>query len=160
MTTISTTSQPTTNSMLRRLIYSHPIVAYFVIAFTGTWAFLLPFALSRNENGLGLLPFTLPDIAFFAAFLFAAPAGPALASLSVTAITSGKAGVKQLLRRCVLWRVGVWWYLILVLVILGVLLLSGFTPASLTHLAAISELLPGKRGSVMGLYSVVMGIGQ
>ena len=46
------------------------------------------------------------------------------------------------------------------LVVLGVLLLSGFTPASLTHLAAISELLPGKRGAVMGLYSVVMGVGQ
>jgi len=45
-------------------------------------------------------------------------------------------------------------------VVLGVLLLSGFTPASLTHLAAISELIPGKRGAVMGLYSVVLGVGQ
>jgi MFS family permease len=49
---------------------------------------------------------------------------------------------------------------LLFVVVLGVLLLSGFTPASLTHLAAISELLPGKRGAVMGLYSVVMGVGQ
>jgi MFS family permease len=50
--------------------------------------------------------------------------------------------------------------LLLFVVVLGVLLLSGFTPASLTHLAAISELLPAKRGAVMGLYSVVMGVGQ
>jgi MFS family permease len=50
--------------------------------------------------------------------------------------------------------------LLIPLVMLDVLLLSGFTPASLTHLAAISELLPGKRGAVMGLYSVVMGVGQ
>lgn len=49
---------------------------------------------------------------------------------------------------------------LLPLVILGVLLLSGFTPASLTHMAAISELLPGKRGAVMGLYSIVLGLGQ
>jgi membrane protease YdiL (CAAX protease family) len=112
VTTISTTSQPATSSSLRRLISDHPLVAYFVIAFAGTWAFLLPFALSRSVNGLGLLPFTLPDIAFLIAFLFAAPAGPALASLIVTAITSGKAGVKQLLRRCVQWRVGIGWYLI------------------------------------------------
>ena len=42
--------------------------------------------------------------------------------------------------------------LLLPLVVLGVLLLSGFTPASLTQMAAISELLPGKRGAVMGLY--------
>ena len=50
--------------------------------------------------------------------------------------------------------------ILLPLVVLGVLLLSGFTPASLTQMAAISELLPGKRGAVMGLYSVVLGVGQ
>ena len=112
MSTITTTSQPVTSSPLKRLISAHPLVAYFVIAFAGTWAFLLPFALSRGVNGLGLLPFTLPDIAFFIAFILAALAGPALASLTVTAITSGKAGVGLLLRRCVQWRVGIGWYLI------------------------------------------------
>jgi predicted MFS family arabinose efflux permease len=50
--------------------------------------------------------------------------------------------------------------LLIPLVVVGILLLSGFTPASLTQMAAISELLPGKRGAVMGLYSVVMGVGQ
>lgn len=49
---------------------------------------------------------------------------------------------------------------LLPMVVLGVLLLSGFTPAALTHMAAIGELLPGKRGAVMGLYSVVLGVGQ
>ncbi len=42
----------------------------------------------------------------------------------------------------------------------GVLLLSGFLPASLVQLGALSEVQPGKRGAVMGLYSVVLGIGQ
>ena len=112
MSTIVTTSQPATSSPLRRLIVDHPLVAYFVIAFAGTWAFLLPFALSRNVNGLGLLPFTLPDSAFLIAFVLGTLAGPALASLSVTAVTSGRAGVGQLLRRCVQWRVGIGWYLI------------------------------------------------
>lgn len=42
----------------------------------------------------------------------------------------------------------------------GVLLLSGFLPASLVQLGALSETQPGKRGAVMGLYSVVLGIGQ
>ncbi|HJT56884.1 MAG TPA: MFS transporter [Ktedonobacteraceae bacterium] len=51
-------------------------------------------------------------------------------------------------------------FFLIPLVILGVLLSSGFTPASLTQMAAISELLPSKRGAVMGLYSVVMGAGQ
>jgi len=111
MSTITTTSQPATSSPLKRLISRHPLIAYFVIAYVGTWAFLLPFALSRNVNGLGLLPFTLPDSAFLVAFVLGTLAGPALASLTVTAATSGRAGVGQLLRRCVQWRVGIGWYL-------------------------------------------------
>jgi len=112
MSTTTTTSQPAASSPLKRLIVRHPLVAYFVIAYVGTWAFLLPFALSRNVNGLGLLPFTLPDVAFLIAFVLGTLAGPALSSLTVTAVTSGRAGVGQLLRRCVQWRVGIGWYLI------------------------------------------------
>ena len=48
MSTISTTSQPATSVSLRRVIRGHPLVAYFVIAFVGTWAFFLPFVLSRG----------------------------------------------------------------------------------------------------------------
>jgi uncharacterized protein len=105
-------SEAMTSSPLKRLIKEHPLVAYFTIAFAGTWVLQLPFALSRNVNGLGLLPFKLPDIAFFIAFFLCTLAGPALASLLVTAITSGRAGVRHLLRRCIEWRVGVQWYLI------------------------------------------------
>ena len=95
MTTIATTSQPATSSSLKRLISRHPLIAYFVIAFAGTWVPLLPFALSRGVNGLGLLPYRLPDSTFYIAFVLAAFAGPALASLTVTAIISGRAGVAE-----------------------------------------------------------------
>jgi MFS family permease len=44
--------------------------------------------------------------------------------------------------------------------VVGMLLLSGFSPAALMQMAATSELLPSKRGAVMGLYSVVLGVGQ
>jgi MFS family permease len=44
--------------------------------------------------------------------------------------------------------------------VLGVFLLSGFAPAALTQMAAISETMPTQRGAVMGLYSVVLSIGQ
>jgi uncharacterized protein len=112
MSSVTTTSQAVPSSSLKRLIRDHPLVAYFIIAFAGTWVIQLPFALSRNVNGLGLLPFRLPDIAFFIAFTLCTFAGPALASLIVTAITSGRAGVGHLLHRCVQWRVGIQWYLI------------------------------------------------
>jgi uncharacterized protein len=124
MTTIATTAQPVISSPLKRLISGHPLLAYFVIAFVGSWASLLPFALSRGVNGLGLLPYTLPDSVFYIGGTLFTFAGPALASLVVTAIISGKAGVGQLLRRCVQWRVGIGWYLIALFSFLLVYLLG------------------------------------
>jgi predicted MFS family arabinose efflux permease len=46
------------------------------------------------------------------------------------------------------------------LFLFGVALLSGFTPAALAYLADISEETARQRGAVMGLYSVVLGLGQ
>ncbi len=46
------------------------------------------------------------------------------------------------------------------LVMLGVFLLSGFPPAALNQMAAIAEARAGQRGAVMGLYSVVLAVGQ
>ena len=49
---------------------------------------------------------------------------------------------------------------LLPVLVVGVLLLSGFTPASLTQMSALADMKVGKRGAVMGLYSVVLGVGQ
>lgn len=46
------------------------------------------------------------------------------------------------------------------LVLLGVLLEAGFTPAALAFLADISERLSRDRGLLMGWYSIMLGIGQ
>jgi membrane protease YdiL (CAAX protease family) len=107
------TSQPATSSPLKRLIRHHPLLAFFVIAFAGTWIALLPLVLA--QNGLGLIPYTFPVLLYPASYWFAilgAVCGPTLASFVVTATTTGKAGVRQLLRRYVLWRVGMRWYLL------------------------------------------------
>ncbi|GHO74118.1 hypothetical protein KSD_18890 [Ktedonobacter sp. SOSP1-85] len=50
--------------------------------------------------------------------------------------------------------------ILLGIVALGVLLLSGFTPVALMQMSAIAESMHGKRGAVMGLYSVVLAMGQ
>jgi MFS family permease len=42
----------------------------------------------------------------------------------------------------------------------GLLVLSGFTPAALTYLADVTEGQASDRGSIMGLYLVFFGIGQ
>ena len=123
MSTTTTTSQSATTSPLRRFITRHPLIAFFVIAFAGSWIAFLPLVLA--QNGLGLLPYTIPAVGpsqvsdYFSAL--GAIAGPTLASFVVTAFTAGKAGVWQLVRRYALWRVGVRWYL---LVIVGVPLIQ------------------------------------
>ena len=46
------------------------------------------------------------------------------------------------------------------LVSASLLVMSGFTPAALVYLAGIAEEFPQSRGSMMGLYSVFLGVGQ
>jgi MFS family permease len=46
------------------------------------------------------------------------------------------------------------------LVLLGIFIESGFTPAALAYLAEIAEEQAQDRGSVMGIYSVLLSLGQ
>lgn len=115
MSTTTTTSQPAMSSPLTRLIRRHPLIAFFVIAFAGEWIAFLPLVLA--QNGLGLLPYTLPEIGLVPlAEWFTIPAsilGPTLASFTVTAIVDGTTGARELLGPYVRWRVGLHWYLLL-----------------------------------------------
>lgn len=52
------------------------------------------------------------------------------------------------------------YYPLLGALLIEVLILSGFTPAALTYLADATEDYAEDRGSIMGLYSVFLGIGQ
>src|SRR5215469_9181119 len=107
MSSSITTSQPAMSSTLGRSITRHPLLAFFVLAFAGTWITFLPLVLA--QNGLGVLPYTIPAVGpyplsyYFAAL--GAVLGPTLASLTVTAVTAGPSGVRQLLQRYALWRV-------------------------------------------------------
>lgn len=52
------------------------------------------------------------------------------------------------------------YYLLLGLILIEILIVSGFTPAALTYLADVTERYAADRGSIMGLYSVFLGVGQ
>src|SRR6266540_5238190 len=104
MAHIAIMARPATRSRFKRLVTAHPLMSYFVIAFIGTWAFWLPVALSRVEHGLGLLPFAFSDGAMLLCLVLGGFAGPPVAALTLTAMSSGRAGVGQLLRRCVVAR--------------------------------------------------------
>lgn len=117
-------------SWLRTVLVRHPLIAFFALAYIGTWTAFLPMVL--DQNGLGLVTYTLPDVAVFVLFVVST-AGPALAGIIVTRATAGTMSVRQLLRRIVLWRVGIRWYLFalfgfLVLWLVGFSVFLGATP--------------------------------
>jgi membrane protease YdiL (CAAX protease family) len=95
----------------RKLLVSHPLISFFVLAYAGSWLFLAPMVL--GQDGLGLLPYSVPFGLYVVLFLAASFTGPTLAALVVTAALEGKPGVKQFLRRYGQWRVGLPSYLLM-----------------------------------------------
>ena len=53
---------------------------------------------------------------------------------------------------------GQWWFLVVAAA--AVLVESGFTPAAFAHLADITDAHEESRGGAMGLYSLLLGLGQ
>jgi uncharacterized protein len=89
----------------------HPVASFLVAAYTIFWASWMPVLF------LGAPPRLFSAIG--------AILGLALPAFLVTAATDGKAGVRELLRRTLRWRVGIGWYLLAVLAIpAGALLLA------------------------------------
>ena len=105
--------QGSTSFSIKSLIARSPITAYFLIAFAGTW--LLDSPMVFGKDGLGILPFSIPFPIYAGLFILGSYAGPTLASLLVTNVLEGSAGIKTFLRRYIQWRVGVPWYLIIFL---------------------------------------------
>ena len=96
---------------LQALLQRRPLIAYFVLAYLGTWLVFAPVVVS--QRGLGLL--TIPDALGLILFFVSTYTGPFAAALVVTRATGGAGGVKDLLRSIVRWRVGVQWYLLVIL---------------------------------------------
>jgi uncharacterized protein len=113
----TTSSQPA--SVRQVLLARHPLVSYFLIAFA--WALL--FSVLLSKDGLGLLSYRVSP-ALASAIVPASLFGPSLAALVVTAATEGRAGVGHWLRRIVRWRVGVQWYLFVLLGLPAVMVLG------------------------------------
>src|SRR5918912_1857215 len=86
------------------LLARHPLISFFVMAFAFSWIVWSPWVLS--EDGAGLLPYKLSDAAAGLLNAAAILLGPTLSGFIMTGITEGRAGIRRLLRRSVLWRVG------------------------------------------------------
>ena len=109
------------------LLTRHPMVLYFILAYAGSWLLALPYI--RFARGAGLLPFRWP-VPFLVSAAVIPFAGPFLAASIVTGLTEGRTGIRRLVRRIVLWRVGFRWYLfalvgIPLITVLGAIVLPG-----------------------------------
>jgi membrane protease YdiL (CAAX protease family) len=115
----------------------HPLIEFFVLAYLLTW-WIYP-----------LLRFS-PLLGIFGLF------GPALAAIIMAAVTGGKSGVKQLLSRVVLWRVGVRWYLIA----LGLPTVLSIATAGLSYLLGASDFIQVGALTVLELVLFVLVVGE
>src|SRR5215208_6055280 len=105
---------------LKGLLTRHPLVSFFALAYALTWLVWSPWYLSKA--GVGLLPYdgdTISDYLNTVALVL----GPTLSAFIMTGVTGGRDGVRRLLRRIVLWRVGLGWYLFVLVGIPAIIVL-------------------------------------
>ena len=136
------------------LLARYPLTSFFVMAFAFSWIIWSPWFLS--EDGAGLLPFSSPLLVSFLVPL-GILLGPALSGFILTGVTEGRMGIRRLLRRIVLWRVGLRWYLfaligVPVIMALGTIILPG-------GIASLLGLGPGYVLSYLGTYVLVVILG-
>jgi len=99
MTTLVGTSDRTLKA---NLIRRHPLVSFFVLAIGLTWIFMITDALGSQ----GILPFRLPlPLMIVMGYM------PTLAAVIVVGTTQGKEGVRALIRKLLVARLGLRWYL-------------------------------------------------
>jgi uncharacterized protein len=143
MTTAPARTAPARQGLLAR----HPLISYFIITFAFSWLVFLPGVLTYY--GLLSVSPSLIGVLCIVGLL-----GPVLSGFVMTGVTEGVAGVGDLLRRIVLWRVGIQWYLFVLLglpavMVLGTLLRPGALasfdisaqPISLSYLVAFVSMV-------------------
>jgi membrane protease YdiL (CAAX protease family) len=136
--------------VLKDLMRSHPVAAYYGLVFAISWGgiliVILPTGIPGNTDEVArLMPFTL--LALFA--------GPSIAGVVMTGLTGGKAGFGALFSRLNRWRVGFRWYAAALL--LAPLLV---TAVLLAFSLASPEYLPGILSAESKASLILLGIGM
>jgi membrane protease YdiL (CAAX protease family) len=92
------------------LVRAFPILSYVAVAYLWSWSLWL---FTRAAFG----PAPAPDhSALWFTFLILGAIGPTMSAIACTALQGGKPAVGQLLRRYLIWRVPIGWYLAAILI--------------------------------------------
>jgi membrane protease YdiL (CAAX protease family) len=86
------------NSPLRTWIKEHPLLSFFALSYAIAWTVWILIGI--------LTPALLTTLSLVGAW------APTLSAVILTGVISGKAGIHELLRRGLHWRVGIQWYAI------------------------------------------------
>jgi membrane protease YdiL (CAAX protease family) len=103
----------TRDKSISALIKRNPLIAMYIIMFSIAWSVMIPQALYSQ----GILSASLP--VFFEIFT-GWSAG--IAALIVSAIVAGRAGVREVFGRFLIWKVGLKWYLVGGFLLAGIIL--------------------------------------
>jgi len=134
-------------STIITFIKKYPVLTYYALTFAISWGGVLvlgaPYGMpTTSEQSAKLWPIV------FLPYFF----GPSIASIFLTGVVYGRAGLRELLSRLIRWRVGVRWYavalltapLLVTLILLALSLTSPvFLPGILTTVDKVSLILTG-----------------
>jgi len=130
MATTVTTRPPMVTSLLSQLIRRYPLTAFFILAYTLSWPYMIVDALGSH----GLLSFRLPMPLWIPMGY-----GPTFAALIITGALERKTGIGTLLGRLLIWRVGWPWYAV---TIFGSIFLSVIATVLYAVLSGIPPVAP------------------
>jgi len=142
MSTATEDRQPANLSpAIKAVVARRPVTTFLVMVYSVTWLIFLPVVL--QGRGLLALPVDLSGgLTFDAVVSVATILGVALPAFLVTAVKGGEDGVRNLLGRCLRWRVGLRWYLISLLGFLGAMVLAASVFVCRAPLEALVEKWP------------------
>lgn len=97
-------------------IKSHPIIFFFILTYAISWAIWIPLVVYYQHNPVETkpLPFSFLLPALIGGF------GPTFAALIMVGIRDGRVGVKKMMSRWLIWRVGIGWYVTIPLLTIGI----------------------------------------
>lgn len=134
----------------------HPLLTYFALAYALSWAVEIPLAASAQGWTRWRAPFALHYLAAF---------GPLVAAIVTTWLSEGAAGLQELGRRMVRWRVRpVWWLAALspLLLYAGAALVLRVLRGTWTDVGLLGRLnfLPDLGLGALVLWMLTYGIGE
>jgi membrane protease YdiL (CAAX protease family) len=140
------------------LLKRNPLVSYFILTYAVSWTVWLPVLASAQGWVAWNVPYALY---YFGSF------GPLVAALIITAITDGRAGLRNLLGRILKWRVELRYYAFVVLAPVALFVLATLVNRAISgawpdlSLLGQVDYLPylGPLG-VLGLWLLTYGLGE